>query len=144
MPLPERGSGGLLASGLRFAIAGTANTAVGLGITLGLQFGAGVPPHLANAAGYAAGLFLGFVLSRRFVFRAQGSPLRYGIAVALAFALNQVVLAVAGRALGDAPTAAVAAQVLASASYTVLLFMLSRVWVFAAPRAPQLRADSAL
>lgn len=129
---------------LRYAIAGIANTALGLGVTLSVQFGAGVQPHLANVAGYAAGLTLSFVLSRRFVFRARGCLLRYSIAVALAFCLNQAVLAIAGIALGAAPAAAVAAQVIAAASYTCLMFVLSHTWVFVTPRPTQPRPDSAL
>ena len=119
---------------IRFLLVGAANTGVGFGVILALQFGLGASPHLANAGGYAVGLIVSFTLNRRFVF-ARGGPAgrtaaRFGAAALAAFGVNQGVLWVADRLLGPGSLAAVAAQALAAASYTATLFALCRGWVF--------------
>ena len=129
-----------LVSALRYGVAGVANTLVGLTTILALDVGLHVDPHIANAVGYAVGICVSFALSKLFVFKARNAarsaPLRYGVAVAAAFALNQGVLTLArlilprislsGGALFD-----IAAQGAAVASYTAVLFLLSHFWVFA-------------
>ena len=62
---------------------------------------------------------------------ARSAPLRYGVAVAAAFALNQGVLTLARMALPHGALFDVAAQGAAVASYTAALFLLSHFWVFA-------------
>lgn len=120
---------------LRYGLAGVVNTLIGLSIILALDLGLGLDPHLANAVGYAVGVCVSFVLSKLFVFRARqtarSAPLRYGVAVAVAFALNQGVLALARLVLPDGALWSTAAQGLAVASYTAALFLLSHLWVFA-------------
>jgi putative flippase GtrA len=126
----------LFVSLIRYAMVGLANTILGMAIILGLQLGLGVRPYLANAAGYAAGLVLGFLLNRRFVFASDAtfwrSAPRYGVAALLAFAANQIVLSLAIRALGPSALAGAVAQVLAVACYTALFFGLCRLWIFRA------------
>jgi putative flippase GtrA len=118
----------------RFGLAGLINTAVGFAVIAVLDAGLGLPPALANAAGYAVGMAIGFVLNRSFVFRSRtGLPaagLRYLIAAAGAFVLNQGVLRVAGLALGGGRAQHLAAQLVAMAAYSVTLFFLCRLWVF--------------
>ena len=119
----------------RFALAGVANTAVGFLVIAGLDVGLGVNPHRANAAGYFVGLVLSFYLNRRFVFRAAkpaalAAP-KFMAAAGCAFVLNQAVLAAASFLLGSGDIARLAAQGAAVATYTVTLFLLSRLWVFA-------------
>jgi putative flippase GtrA len=118
----------------RFGLAGLLNTAIGFAVIAVLDAGLGLPPALANAAGYAVGMAVGFVLNRGFVFRSRtalpAAGLRYLIAAAGAFALNQGVLRVAGLALGNGRPQHLAAQLMAMAAYTVTLFFLCRVWVF--------------
>jgi putative flippase GtrA len=118
----------------RFGLAGLANTALGLSIIAGLDIGLNVEPHLANAAGYAAGIALGFVLNRGFVFKDDGhigrTGARYLAAVAVAFVANQTVLFAVGHVYGEAPLARLAAQLTAMATYTLLLFALCKAWVF--------------
>jgi len=119
---------------LRFGLAGVANTLVGLGVIAALDLGLHVRPAIANAAGYAAGIALSFVLSRRFVFRSRGSARtaapRFLISAAIAFAANQVVLAAAGQLLGGDPASRLAAQVCGMSVYTLTLFVLGRFWIF--------------
>jgi putative flippase GtrA len=122
---------GLLA---RFGLAGLVNTAVGFGVIVLLDPVLGLPPALANAIGYAAGMATGFVLNRSFVFRSDGAlpatGLRYAIAVAASFALNQAVLGAMGSLLGVGSFRHLAAQAAAMAVYSTALFVICRVWVF--------------
>lgn len=124
-----------LVSALRYGLAGVLNTVVGFGVIIGLEKGLGAPAHLANAGGYAIGVLVSFVSSRFFVFRARQArpraPLRYGIAVAVAFAVNQGVLTLARWLLPHGAAFDIAAQGAAVVSYTGVLFLLSHFWVFA-------------
>jgi putative flippase GtrA len=128
-----------LVSALRYGVAGVFNTLVGFSIIVALDVGLHLDPHLANAIGYAVGICFSFVLSKVFVFKARrttrSAPLRYIVAVAAAFALNQGVLTLARLVLPEGPQAgplwSVAAQGAAAVSYTAALFLLSHFWVFA-------------
>jgi putative flippase GtrA len=124
-----------LVSALRYGVAGVLNTLVGFSIIVALDVGLHLPAHLANAIGYAVGICVSFVLSKVFVFKARkttrSAPVRYVVAVAGAFALNQGVLTVAKLALPSGALWNVAAQGAAAVSYTGALFLLSHFWVFA-------------
>ncbi len=124
-----------LISALRYGVAGIFNTLVGFSIILTLDLGLHLDPHLANAIGYAVGICVSFVLSKAFVFKARrtarSAPLRYGVAVAVAFALNQGVLTLAKLVLPAGKLWSVAAQGSAAVTYTAVLFLLSHFWVFA-------------
>ena len=125
----------------RFGLAGLVNTAVGFGVIVLLDPVLGLPPALANALGYAAGMASGFALNRGFVFRSHGAlpatGLRYAVAVASAFALNQGVLRVMGALLSAGPIMRLAAQLAAMAAYSVFLFVACRAWVFRPAAAAQ-------
>ena len=127
-----------LISALRYGVAGVFNTLVGFSIIVALDVGLHLPAHLANAIGYAVGVCVSFVLSKVFVFKARkttrSAPVRYVIAVAGAFALNQGVLTIAKLALPHGALWSVAAQGAAAVSYTGALFLLSHFWVFAERR----------
>lgn len=124
----------------RFGLAGVVNTAVGLSVIAGLDLGLHLDPHLANAGGYAVGIAIGFLLNRGFVFKSDGHLGRTGAkylgAIAAAFLLNQLVLALAQQLYGSMALGRLAAQLTAMTSYTLLLFVLCRLWVFrsAAPQ----------
>jgi putative flippase GtrA len=124
----------LAGAALRYGLVGLLNTAVGYAVILGLDLGLKVNPFAANAAGYAVGLAIGFVLSRGFVFRSRESARsagpRYLLAVAAAFALNQGVMGLARALLPDAAWGHAASQLAGMASYTVALFLISYLWVF--------------
>jgi putative flippase GtrA len=122
---------GLLA---RFGGAGVLNTMLGLSVIMALDVGLGVDRRLANAVGYLAGAGLGLVLQKRFVFRqpapARNATGRYAAVMLLAFALNQLVLSLAGVVLPQTGAGHAAAQLLAMATYTTTQFLLFRLWVF--------------
>jgi putative flippase GtrA len=131
----------LLVSALRYGLAGVLNTLVGLGVILTLQFALRLPANLANAIGYAVGVLVSFASSRLFVFRARRArpraPLRYALAVALAFTVNQAVLTLARLVVPHGAAWQTLAQVAAVGSYTVVLFLLSHYWVFAHHAEPE-------
>lgn len=113
---------------VRFLSSGAVNTLLGFAVIFALM-AAGVHPLGANIAGYAAGFFLGFLLSRSFVFRSNGrfvvQSLRYLMSFALCFSLNLLVLQICLQYM-----AVILAQVLASAVYTFSMFFLTRLWVY--------------
>lgn len=121
----------------RFLMVGAINTLVGFGVTMILQLGGRLEPHVANAGGYAVGIVLSFTLNRRFVFGAHGrlgaTAARFAATALFAFALNQGVLSLATGWLGRAGLAPVLEQGLAACSYTIVSFWLCRAWVFRAP-----------
>jgi putative flippase GtrA len=119
---------------VRFGMVGLVNTAVGLAVILGLEFGAHIEPHLAAIGGYAVGIAIGFVLNRRFVFRSDGhlghTGVKYLIAVAICLAANQAVLTAALHLARPTVTGHLIAQVTGMVAYTLLLFAICRGWVF--------------
>jgi putative flippase GtrA len=121
----------------RFGLVGLVNTAVGFAVVVLLDPVLGLPPALANAASYAVGITVGFLLSRGFVFRSRTglsiTGIRYLIAAGGAFLLNQGVLRLAGSALGAGPAHHIVAQLAAMAVYSTAFFFLCRLWVFRAP-----------
>jgi len=126
----------LIALLTRFGLAGLVNTGIGFAVIAGLDVGLHVSPALANAAGYLVGMGVGFVLNRRFVFRSQTSAgataPRYIAVVLAAFALNQLILRVAGAILGQGALPHLAAQLCGMAVYTLTVFLACRFWVFRA------------
>jgi putative flippase GtrA len=119
---------------LRYGAVGVINTLIGFTVIVGLEQLAGLNPFLANAGGYAVGVCVSFVLSRLLVFGKERSwraaAPRYLAAVAVAFGLNQAVLALARSILPDLAWGHTLAQGAAIASYTAVLFLLGRYWVF--------------
>ena len=114
----------------RYAGTGALNTLVGFGVIFLLMW-AGVPPVAANMAGYACGFVLGFVLSKKMVFRSQGGVVgeawRYVAVFVFAFLLNLAVLKLSLDALAFP---AVLAQLAAAGTFTVAMFAMSRLFVF--------------
>jgi putative flippase GtrA len=117
---------------------GAVNTGIGLSVILLAEFGLKAPPVVANAAGYAVGLAVSFVLNRGFVFRSEAGVSaagpRYLAAVAACYGLNLLVLQGMRAVLPPGDLAHAAAQLCAMGAYTLTLFALSRYWVFAAGR----------
>jgi putative flippase GtrA len=118
---------------LRFALAGAANTIIGLGIAFGAQWKFDMRPALANACGFAAGILASYVLHQGIVFRDRttdrGTITRYIVSVALSFVLNQIILELLVRSFPAGET--FFAQGVAVMTYTIVLFLLCRFWIFA-------------
>lgn len=118
----------------RFSLVGLVNSAVGFAVIATLDLGFHLQPALANALGYLTGITISFFLTRSFVFRQRaaiaGQAWRYGLAMAVAFLLNQLVLMAAGHALGASALAHLMAQLMGLATYTIVNFLVCRQWVF--------------
>jgi len=135
MTAEMRGGRPLVALLARFSLVGFVNSVIGLAVIAVLDLGFRLPPALANALGYLAGVGISFFLTRAFVFRNRdgvaGRAWRYGVAMGFAFLLNQLVLWTAGRLLGAGTVAHLEAQLMGVAVYTAANFLLCRHWVFA-------------
>lgn len=116
----------------RYIGAGGVNTLIGFAVIF-LLLWLNASPLWANVGGYGVGLTLGFFASKKLVFRSKGHLTREGIRYLLAFAgaflLNLLVLQVL---IGPYGMPVVPAQVIASGSYTVAMYLLSRYVVFRA------------
>ena len=114
---------------LRYISVGVLNSLLGLSVIwflLRLQ----MPPLLANAGGYAAGLLLAYILNRRWTFQAtpQASQFkRFILAFIIAYGVNLGVLIFLLQTLHLKD---IAAQTMAVAAYTICFFLLSRYYVF--------------
>jgi len=114
----------------RYAGSGALNTLAGFSAIF-LLMALGVSPILANISGYFLGFVLGFFLSRKIVFRSKGhittEGLRYLGAFLVCFVINLFVLEFALSALNWKP---VLAQLLAAVTYTIIMYLLTRLLVF--------------
>ena len=118
----------------RFAGSGIINTIIGF-VVIFSAMALGFSPMVSNVSGYAVGFTLGFVLSKRFVFRSNGhfvtESVRYLVAFIISFLFNLIVL---HSALIYLNIHVVASQVAAAMSYTLLMYILTRLYVFDATR----------
>lgn len=114
----------------RYAGSGSLNTAVGFGVIFALM-ALGVSPLIANIGGYLVGFVLGFVVSRKFVFRSNGhfvgESLRYLAAFAACFLLNLWIL---HTTLNQFGWNTLVAQLTAAAAYTTSMYVCTRWLVF--------------
>ena len=114
----------------RFAASGVVNGIISFSLIFALM-ALGVPAITANICGYAVGLVSSFVLNRRFVFMANGrlnrELIRFLAAFATSFAAN---LAVLRMLLALASFNAYVMQVVAAATYTIVMFLLCDAFVF--------------
>ncbi|TJV45314.1 MAG: GtrA family protein [Mesorhizobium sp.] len=116
---------------LRFGAVGLLNTALGYTLILtGLWLGLG--DIVANAAGYAAGLTLGFFLNRRWTFTAAGgfrpgTAVRYAITFIVAYGANLgIVIAAMSAGIIENPFVHLAGNCF----YTVIFYLGSSRFVF--------------
>lgn len=116
---------------LRFGAAGIANTITGFAV-IAAALAVGLGDVQANALGYAVGLLQGFLLNRRWTFRAGAVPprrqiMRYLAAFVPAFGLNLLVVAafVSSGIAGNPLT-----HVAGIAVYTVAFYFLCAHFVF--------------
>ena len=114
----------------RYAGSGVLNTLVGFSVIF-LLMALGASPYIANIGGYMVGFVLGFVVSKKFVFRSNGhfvgESMRYLAAFLICFLLNMLVLRLA---LTELHWQAVIAQLFAAATYTMTMYALTRWLVF--------------
>jgi putative flippase GtrA len=124
---------------LRFGVVGVANTAITL-IAFAALHHAGVPSAAASAIAFALGAADGYVLNRRWTFRAgtasAGGAARYALVQATAAALDARLTVAFEHALGGP---ALLAQAAALVPASALAFVLSRSWAFRARPAPRRR-----
>ena len=126
--------GSVLSSASRFGLAGVINTIAGFAVIAALDLGRVVAAPIANAAGYIVGFGISYGLNRDFVFR-NDEPIgmtgpRFAAAVLSAFALNQLALAISTHLLGNSEVARIASQLVAMTTYTGVLYVACRFWVF--------------
>lgn len=116
---------------LSFGLVGVANTAIGFSVIALAQVVFGLHAVAANMLGYAAGLTNSYLMNRVFTFRgathSTGVMLRFLLAFAVAYATNMAVLLTGLRV---SPDAALLWQGLAMVSYTIVFFMISKLYVF--------------
>ena len=114
----------------RYAGSGVVNTIAGF-IVIFSAMASGFSPLVSNIAGYAVGFILGFVLSKKFVFRSNGhfvgESVRYLVAFLISFFFNLLVLHFALTFLN---LHVVVSQVSAAGSYTLLMYLMTRLLVF--------------
>ncbi len=114
----------------RYTGSGVLNTVIGFAVIF-IAMAVGFSPVISNIAGFAVGFTLGFILSKTFVFRSNGhfvgESVRYLIAFVVSFLFNLLVLHLA---LNQFDFRAVPSQVVAALSYTVLMYILARFFVF--------------
>ncbi len=114
----------------RYSGSGIVNTILGFFVIFSAM-ALGVSPVVSNIAGYTVGFVSGFVLSKKFVFRSDGhfveEGIRYLTAFITAFLFNLLVLYLS---LAYLKFHAVTAQIIAAVSYTLLMYLLTRLFVF--------------
>ena len=115
----------------RYAGSGALNTVAGFAVIF-LLMTLGTSPFIANIGGYVVGFFLGFVVSKKFVFRSEGhfvtESIRYLAAFLVCFLLNLLALQIA---LSSFHLIGMLAQLLAASVYTGTMYICTRWFVFA-------------
>ena len=114
----------------RYAGSGAVNTIIGF-VVIFSAMAFGFSPVVSNIFGYAVGFILGFVLSKKFVFRSNGhfvaESVRYLIAFIVCFLFNLLVLRLGLIYLN---LHVVIAQLVAAIGYTSLMYVIIRLFVF--------------
>lgn len=115
----------------RYALVGLLNSAAGFAVIAAVLHLAPDRPVLANAAGFATGFLIGFVLNKGWTFddtRSYGATIGpYAVLVALCYAANLAVVLAAGRLPG---IGIYLPQLMGMVTYTLLLFCGSHFYVF--------------
>lgn len=114
----------------RYIGVGTINSIVGFATIFALMY-LGIAPWIANASGYLVGLFLGFFLSRRFVFFSNGQLAREGILYLLSFIISFTAnLLALNFMLRHLLMNAIVAQFISTAIYAISMYLLCQLLVF--------------
>jgi putative flippase GtrA len=121
---------------LKFLAVGIANTLAGLAVIYGAKWLFRLGDITANAAGYAVGLALSFLLNKHWTFRFGGdsrmAAFRFLGAFILAYSVNLMTVLTCIRLLG---MDGYLAQAIGVIPYTVSFYALSKGFVFRRPGA---------
>ena len=114
----------------RYVGSGVVNTLVGF-VVIFVAMAVGFSPMVSNITGYAVGFVFGFVLSKKFIFRSDGhfvtEGVRYLVAFVISFCFNLLVLHLSFNYFNNN---VVFSQVAAAGSYSMLMYLLTRLFVF--------------
>lgn len=114
---------------VRYGGSGVINTLVGYAVIFSAM-ALGCSAIISNILGYAVGFFMGFVLSKKYVFRSNGQisieAKKYAIVFVVSFAANLITL----KLLLAVQVNVVFSQVLATSAFTVVMYCLTRYAVF--------------
>lgn len=124
-----RGWQNLTKQAARFGVVGMANTAVGGGVIVTLQW-IGLGPYIANLLGYCAGMLFSFAINGRWTFSSSldGARLsRFVVVIAASYVLNLLILTFAIRFMGWSE---IESQVAAMVCFTLANFIGQRYFVF--------------
>jgi len=117
---------------VKYALTGVANSVIGIAVIFFALYQFGASDVAANAAGYAVGLSISFVLNRSWTFAHKGaiseSLVKFLLIVGLAYLCNLAMVLVTHRVLG---WNVYLAQLLGVAVYTFIGFFGSRNFAFA-------------
>ncbi|MER8747486.1 GtrA family protein [Mesorhizobium sp. M1004] len=119
-----------LGPSLRYVLVGCVNTFVGLSVIFFCISWVAMPPIAANVSGYAVGLFVSFLLNRRYTFRSKipiAGVWRFLMIMLLAYCINVLVVLAATAWLGFGDYIV---QILAVASYLIVGFLGNNLFVF--------------
>jgi putative flippase GtrA len=114
----------------RYAGTGLVNTILGF-LVIFSAVALGFSPIVSNVAGYSVGFSLGFVLTKKYVFRSNGhfikESIRYLVVFFISFLINLLVLQLA---LDYLNLNVLTSQFLAAISYMIIMYLLTRLFVF--------------
>lgn len=125
----------------RFLLVGCINTLAGLTAIYGLMYWTNLNPMTANAIGFIIGVVISYSLNKGWTFESKATlssaiP-KYILSVVLCYGANISALSLLIYAFN---TNIYAAQLGGIATYTVLMFIICRLFVFrSAPNPPNLR-----
>ena len=113
----------------KFSLAGFINTTIGYIVIFG-GMALGLSPYTSNLIGYMVGLISSFFMSKFFVFTSESKSryqvIRFLIAFCIAYIANIAFLHIALQLNINS----VVAQIGAGGVYVLVMFTLSRQWVF--------------
>lgn len=115
---------------VKYAGSGVISTFIGFAIIFALIW-QGVQPVAANFIGYSAGLVLGFIFSKKFVFISGGNAVielvRYLVAFIISYLINLLTLSIA---LHIIYINQYLAQIISAIAYTICMYILTRLFVY--------------
>ena len=118
---------------IKYLLVGVLNTIIGFGLIFLLMF-FGYSPELSNIIGYAVGICFSFVLNKIFTFQSKQASktanlkefAKFVSSMLIAWVLNFITLKICLKT-GINPYIS---QLIAGAVYTLVGYLLSKIWVF--------------